>query len=86
MTSQYNMCNGKLAKTLIDLDESSSKCDQLQIDLIHQQNVGKQRDAELIRLAKENAQIMKSRDVVQKRIQSLETEKTELAKEVTKLR
>lgn len=86
MTSQYNMCNGKLTKATADLEETTSKCDQLQIDLIHQNNVAKQRDAELIRLAKENAQIMKSRDAVQKRIQSLEAEKTELAKEVTKLR
>lgn len=86
VTSQYNMCNGKLTKALADLEETASKCDQLQIDLIHQQNVAKQRDAELIRLAKENAQIMKSRDVMQKRIQSLEAEKSDLTKEVTKLR
>lgn len=86
VTSQYNMCNGKLTKALTDLEETASKCDQLQIDLIHQQNVAKQRDAELIRLAKENAQIMKSRDVMQKRIQSLEAERSDLTKEVTKLR
>lgn len=86
MTSQYNVCNGKLTKALSDLDETASKCDQLQIDLLHQQNVAKQREAELIRLARDNAQMMKTRDAVQKRIQTLEAEKTELTKEVTKLR
>lgn len=86
MTSQYNVCNGKLTKTLSDLEETTSKCDQLQIDLLHQQNVAKQREAELMRLARDNAQMMKTRDAIQKRIQTLEAEKTELAKVVTKLR
>lgn len=86
MTSQYNVTNGKLTKALSDLDEATSKCDQLQIDLLHQQNVAKQREAELMRLARDNAQMMKTRDTVQKRMQTLEAEKTDLAKEVTKLR
>lgn len=86
ITTQYNVCNGKLTKAILDLDETTSKCDQLQIDLIHQQNVAKQREAELARIARENAQMMKTRDAVQKRIQTLETEKTDLVKEVTKLR
>lgn len=86
MTSQYNVCNGKLTKTLSDLEEMTSKCDQLQIDLFHHQNVSKQRDAELTRLARENVQMMKIRDAVQKRIQTLEAEKSDLNKEVTKLR
>lgn len=86
MTSQYNVCNGKLTKALSDLDEMTSKCDQLQIDLLHQQNVAKQREAELMRLARDNGQMMKIRDAVQKRIQTLEAEKMDLAKEVTKLR
>lgn len=86
MTSQYNVCNGKLTKTLNDLEETTSKCDQLQIEQLHQQSVAKQREAELVRLARENAQIMKNRDAVQKRIQNLESEKNELTKQVTKLR
>lgn len=86
MTSQYNVCNGKLTKALNDLEETTSKCDQIQIELLHQQSVGKQRETELVRLARENAQIMKNRDAVQKRIQNLEFDKNELGKEVTKLR
>lgn len=86
MTSQYNVCNGKLTKVLSDLEETTSKCDQLQIELLHQQSVEKQREAELVRLARENAQIMKNRDAVQKRIQNLESERNDLGKEVTKLR
>lgn len=86
MTSQYNVCNGKYTKALSDLEEMTSKCDQLQIDLFHHQNVAKQRDAELTRLARENGQMMKTRDTVQKRIQTLEAEKNDLNKEVTKLR
>lgn len=86
VTSQYNVNNGKLTKALSDLDETTSKCDQLQIELLRSCSLAKQREAELIRLARENAQLMKNRDAVQKRIQNFETEKTELAKEVTKLR
>lgn len=86
MTSQYNVCNSKLTRTISDLDEMTAKCDQLQLDLIHQQNVAKHREAELIRLARENAQMMKIRDTIQKRIQTLEAEKMDLTKEVTKLR
>lgn len=86
VTTQYNVCNGKLTKTSSDLEETTSKCDQLQIELLHQNSVSKQREAELARLARENAQIMKNRDVVQKRIQNLEAERNDLQKEVTKLR
>lgn len=86
VTSQYNVANGKLTKALSDLDETTSKCDQLQIEVLRSCSVAKQREAELVRLARENAQLMKNRDVVQKRIQCLEAEKIELTKEVTKLR
>lgn len=86
MTSQYNVSNGKLTKALSDLDETTSKCDQLQIELLRSCSLAKQREAELTRLARENSQLMKNRDVIQKRIQILETEKSESGKEVTKLR
>lgn len=86
VTSQYNVCNGKLTKALSDLEETTSKCDQLQIEVLHHQSMAKQREAELVRLARENAQMMKNRDAVQKRIQNLESERRDLAKEVTKLR
>lgn len=86
VTSQYNVSNGKLTKAVSDLDETTSKCDQLQIELLRSCSMAKQREAELMRLARENAQLMKNRDAVQKRIQSLEAEKSELTKEVTKLR
>lgn len=86
MTSQYNVTNAKLTKTLTDLDEITTKCDQLQIDLTQQQNIHKQKDSDLMRLTKENAQLMKNRDFIQKRIQILESEKAELGKEITKLR
>lgn len=86
VTSQYNVTNGKLTKALGDLDETTSKCDQLQIELLRCSSLAKQREAELMRLARENTQLMKNRDVVQRRIQNLEAEKSELAKEVTKLR
>lgn len=86
MTSQYNVTNGKLTKALSELDETTAKCDQLQIELLHLQSVERQREAELVRLARENSQILKNRDAVQKRIQNLESDKSELGKEVTKLR
>lgn len=86
MTSQYNVTNGKLTKALNDLEETTSKCDQLQIELLRSCSLAKQREAELARLARENAQLMKNRDAIQKRIQNLETEKCELGKEATKSR
>lgn len=86
MTSQYNVCNGKLSKAVADLNEITSKYDQLQIDLTQQQNLLKQKDIDMGKLAKQSAQLMKNRDATQKRIQCLETEKTELVQVVTKLR
>lgn len=86
MTTQYNVSNGKLTKALSDLEETTSKCDQLQIELLRSCSLAKQREAELTRLARENAQLMKNRDVIQKRIQILEAERSELGKDVTELR
>lgn len=86
MTSQYNVTNTKLTKTLNDLDEMTTKCDQFQIDLTQQQNILKQKDTEIIRITKDYWQLIKSRDVIRKRIQVLEAEKSELGIEITKLR
>lgn len=86
MTSQFNVTNTKLTKTLTDLDEMTTKCDQLQIDLTQQQNILKQKDADIFRITKDNSELIKSRDVVRKRVQVLEAEKSELRIEITKLR
>lgn len=86
MTSQYNITHTKLTKTLTDLDEMTTKCDQVQIDLMQQQNILKQKDTEIIRFTKDNLQLIKSRDIIRKRIQVLETDKSELGIEITKLR
>lgn len=86
ITSQYNVTNTKLTKTLNDLDEVTTKCDQLQIDLMQQLNIIKQKDVEIVRITKDNSQLMKSRDVIRKRIHALETEKSELGIEITELR
>lgn len=86
MTSQYNVTNGKLNKAITDFDDITSKCDQLQIDLAQEQNRSKQKDVDIVRLTKDNAQLMKIRDAVQKRAQVLDTEKADLVKASTKLR
>lgn len=86
LTSQYNVTNGKLNKAIADLDDITSKCDQLQIDLAQEQNRSKQKDWDINRLTKDNVQLMKIRDLVQKRVQVLEVEKADLYKESTKLR
>lgn len=86
MTSQYNVTNTKLTKALNDLDEITTKCDQFQIDLTQQQNILKQKDAEIFRITKDNSQLIKSRDVIRKRIQVLEAEKSDLGIEITQLR
>lgn len=86
MTSQYNVTNTKLTKTLTDVDELTTKCDQLQINLTQQLNILKQKDAEIIRIRKDNSQLIKGCDVIRKRIQALEAEKSELEIEITNLR
>lgn len=85
-TSQYNVTNTKLTKVSNDLEEITTKCDQLQIDVTQQQNLHKQKDAEIQRLTKEIVQWMKNHDVIQKRVQILESDKIKLANEVAKLR
>lgn len=86
MTSQYNVCNGKLTKVQTDYNETTTKCDQLQIELGQQINLIKQKESEISRVLKENVQLGKCRDVAQKRAQSIDGENAELTRQLSKLR
>lgn len=86
LTTQYNVCNGRLNKVQSDLDNISSECDKLKIENNQKMNLVKLKDVEITRLVRENAQLEKCRDVMQKRIISIDAEKVESTKEVVKLR
>lgn len=86
MTTQYNVCNGKLNKIQSDVDDYSSECDKLQIELNQKINLIKLKDTENNRLLKENTQLLKFRDVIQKRVILIDAERAELTKEVLKLK
>lgn len=86
MTTQYNITNGKLIKALADLSEITVQCDQLQMDLTKKMNMEKIKDVEIVRLSKENAALMKERDVAKKYGQNVDVKNTELMMNNTKMR
>lgn len=86
MTTQYNITNGKLIKALADLGELTAQCDQLQIELTKKMNVEKTKDAEIVRLSRENAVLLKERDAAKKYGQIVDVKNTELMTKNTKMR
>lgn len=86
MTTQYNITNGKLAKALIDLNEITAQCDQLQIELTKKTNVEKTKDAEMARMSRENAALLKERDAAKKYGQNVDTKNVDLMTKTTKMR
>lgn len=86
MTTQYNLCNGKLIKALADLSDVTAQCDQLQIELTKKLNVEKTKDAEIVRISKENAQLLKERDTAKKYGQIADAKIADLMMKNTKMR
>lgn len=86
MTTQYNITNGKLVKALADLNEVTAQCDQLQIELTKKSNVEKTKDAEMARMSRENATLLKERDAAKKYGQSVEAKNVDLMTRNTKMR
>lgn len=85
LTTQFNLCNGKLTKALADLADATVQCDQLQIELTKKQNLEKTKDAEIARLLKENATFAKERDVAKKSGQVYEWKNADLLVKNTKM-
>lgn len=86
LTTQYNITNGKLVKALADLNEVTAQCDQLQIELTKKSNVEKTKDAEMARMSRENATLLKERDAAKKFGQSVEAKNADLMTRNTKMR
>lgn len=86
LTTQYNICNGKLIKALADLNDVTVQCDQLQIELTKKMNVEKTKDAEIVRISKENATLLKERDAAKKYGQNVDAKNVELMTKNTKMR
>lgn len=86
MTTQYNVCNTKLSKALAECTEMSAKFDQLQIDLVQQASIVREKDTECLRFAKEIVQVTKERDTALKRAYNIDAQKDELEQQLRKLR
>lgn len=85
LTTQFNLCNGKLTKALADLADATVQCDQLQIELTKKLNLEKTKDAEIARLTKENVTLVKERDVAKKSGQVFEWKNADLLVKNTKM-
>lgn len=86
MTSQYNVCNTKLSKALTECTEMSAKFDQLQIDLVQQTNIVREKDTECLRFSKEIVQVTKERDAALKRAYNIDAQKDEVEQKLQKFR
>lgn len=84
--TQNNVTNGKLTKAQADIDALTVQNDKLQIELNQESTLLKLKEVDYNRIAKENSQLLKSRETLQKKLVTTETEKTNLVKEVAKLR
>lgn len=86
MTSQYNICNTKLFKSLNECNEINAKFDQMQVDLAKQMSIMKEKDVECLKLSKEIMQATKERDAALKRIYNIDAQKDEMEQKLIKLR
>lgn len=78
LTTQYNICNGRLIKALADLNDISVQCDQLQIEVTNKISAEKTKDAEIARISKENIILSKERDAAKKYGQNIDAKNAEL--------
>lgn len=86
VTSQHNVCIGKLSKAISECNDLSVKCDQLQIELMQQTNLAKAKESEIVKISKEIVQLTKEKDAAQKRTFNAEQQKTEIEKKSVDLR
>lgn len=84
--TQNNLMNGKLVKAQADIETLTSQSDKLQIELNQESTMLKLKEVDFSRVLKENGQIAKNRESLQKKLVIVETEKADLIKQVAKLR
>lgn len=83
---QNSLINGKLVKAQNDIEAATSQNDKLHIELNQESTMFKLREADLIRVSKENMQLLKIRESLQKKLVVIESEKAELIREMGKLK
>lgn len=76
----------KITKMSTDLEAAISIRNKMKIELSQNNNILKLKDSECNRLLRENAQSIKTRDVLQKRLMMIESVKGDLIQEVLKLK
>lgn len=81
-----HVLSGKFAKAQADIDALTAQIDKLQMELNQESTLLKLKEVDFNRVSKENVQILKSRETIQKKFLAAEMEKAALSKDVAKLR
>lgn len=84
--TQNQLATGKLTKAHTDIDVLAAQNDKLQMELNQESTRLKLKEVDYSRVVKENVQILKSRETLQKKLVVVETEKAASLKEVAKLK
>lgn len=85
-TTQNNLNNMKLSRLSADLDNLVQTKDKLNNDLNTKNNILKLKEDENAKFRLENAKIMKSREILMKKLMTVEAAKTNSDNEIIKLR
>lgn len=86
ITNLQAVTNTKLLKTTTDLEEFSASRGKMHMELGQSNNLLKLKESECMRLLKENNQVVKNRDILQKKLMMLEVAKGDLQQEVLKFK
>lgn len=86
VTNTQAVTNSKLIKTTTDLEEILATRGRMHMELGQINNLLKLKESECTRILKENNQVVKNRDVLQKKLMMLEVTKGDLQQEVLKFK
>lgn len=86
ITRYHAQTNSKLVKTTTDLEEVLATRGKIHMELGQSNNLLKLKESECMRLFKENNQVVKNRDILQKKLMMLEVAKGDLQQEVIKFK
>lgn len=86
VTNLQSVTNTKLVKTTTDLEEVLATRGKMHMELGQSNNLLKLKESECIRLLKENNQVVKNRDILQKKLMMLEVVKGDLQQDVLKFK
>lgn len=86
ITSIQATTNNKLVKATTELEEVLATRGKIQMELGQSNNLLKLKESECMRLFKENNQVVKNRDILQKKLMMLEVARGNLQQEVLKFK